>query len=232
MTEYAAIYLRVSTDEQDLGGQEREVRSYAESHGWPVLSTYREKVSAIGKVEREEYVRLWGDAHKPGRPWTHLMVWSLDRWSREERLSRAFAALEELEGRGIKFHSVKEPFLDTDAPGIGRDILRALLPIVASFESRRRSERVRLALGEIKQGRRKTRSGRPLGRPVKITLEKAQLAARYREEGFSWAQVAVRAGLNAETCRRAVWLLKTGRLTVQNTDRSKSTNLPSGTGST
>jgi DNA invertase Pin-like site-specific DNA recombinase len=231
LTECAAIYARVSTEDQDLSGQEREVRDYAAVHGLDVVAAYREKVSATGQVERREYARLWEDARSPDRTWNHLVVWSLDRWSREEKLSRAFAALEELENRGIKFHSVKEPFLDTDAPGIGRDILRALLPIVASFESRRRSERVRLALGEIKQGRRKTRSGRPLGRPVKITFEKAKLASRYRGDGLPWNQVAVRVGLTAETCRRAVWLLKTGRMGVQNPARSEGSNSPTGSGS-
>jgi len=231
MTEVAAIYARVSTEDQDLAGQEREVREYAASRGFDIGAAYREKVSATGQVEREEYVRLWNDARNPTRIWTHLIVWSLDRWSREEKLSRAFAALEELENRGIKFHSVKEPFLDSDAPGIGRDILRALLPIVAAFESRRRSERVKVALKEIKDGRRKTRSGRPLGRPVKITYEKAKLAARHRADGLPWNQVAVRVGLNAETCRRAVWLLKTGRMAVQNADRSEGSNVPTGSGS-
>lgn len=216
MSESAAIYARVSTEEQDLSGQEREVREYAVACGLEIAATYREKVSATGLVERAEYVRLWEDARSPARSWTHLVVWSLDRWSREEKLSRAYAALEELEARGIRFHSVKEPFLDTDAPGIGREILRAILPIVASFESRRRSERVKVALKEIREGRRKTVSGRPVGRPRRVTPEIASRIQSLREGGLAWADVARRVGLPSETCRKAAWLVKRAGRTVDN----------------
>jgi len=159
-----ALYLRVSTEDQDLAGQERDLRSEALRKGWVVSHTYSEKVSATGKLERKEYERLLGDARKPGRPWSELLVWSLDRWSREERFSRAVATIEELEALGIRFHSLREPMLDSSVdgtPNMGRDLLRAILPVITAFESRRKSERVRVAMREIKEGRRPTRSGRP-----------------------------------------------------------------------
>lgn len=216
MTEYAAAYLRVSTEEQDLSGQEREVRSYCDAHGWPVFAVYREKVSATGKLEREEYVRLWEDAHKPDRLWTHLVVWSLDRWSREYKLSRAFAVLEDLEERGIKFHSVKEPFMDTDAPAFERDLLRGFLPVIAAFESRRRSERVLTAIKDIREGRRATRSGLPIGRPRRVTPELEARIRELRQTALTWKEIARRVGLPAETCRRASWLLKRRERGVEN----------------
>jgi DNA invertase Pin-like site-specific DNA recombinase len=202
VTEDAAIYLRVSTEEQDLSGQEREIRSYCEAHGWPVLAVYREKVSATGKVEREEYTRLWEDAHKPDRPWTHLVVWSLDRWSREYKLSWAFSVLEDLEERGIRFHSVKEPFMDSDAPPFERDLVRALLPTIAAFESHRRSERVLTAIKEIREGRRTTRSGLPIGRPRRVTPELEARIHELRREGTPWKKIAQFVGLPAGTCRK------------------------------
>jgi len=45
-----ALYLRVSTEDQDLAGQERDLRTEAERRGWTVAAAYSEKVSGTGKV--------------------------------------------------------------------------------------------------------------------------------------------------------------------------------------
>ena len=163
---YAAVYLRVSTQDQDLVGQERELADEAGRRGWGVSARYAEKVSATGKVERKEYEKLLRDASSPERRWSHVLVWSLDRFSREATFTKATQAVLDLEKLGVSFHSLKEPTLDTPEdgrPNLGRDVLLALLPVIAAFESKRRSERVPVAMGEIKAGRRRTRSGRPRG---------------------------------------------------------------------
>ncbi len=89
------------------------------------------------------------------------------------------------------------------------------------MSSKRRSERVRLALKEIREGRRRTRSGRPPGRPRRVTPELAQKAEASRSEGLSWAAVAQRVGLPKETCRRAVYVLRKSRGPVRNPDRAE-----------
>lgn len=208
-----ALYLRVSTEDQDLAGQEGELRAEADRRGWSVAAVYAEKASATGKVERKEYERLLADSKRPDRQWSHLLVWSLDRWSREERFSRAVATIEELEAAGVRFHSLHEPILDSaedGTPNIGRDLLRAILPVIASFESRRRADRVNVAMREIKAGRRKTRSGRPPGRPRLVTPLLAEKANTLRQGGLPWTSIAQRVGLKAETCRRAVFDLRKG----------------------
>ena len=203
--ENAAIYARVSSEEQDLAGQERELRAEAERRGWGVTSVYREKVSGTGKAERTEYDRLLKEAAAPTRPWSHLVVWALDRFSREATFTKATQAVLDLESRGIRFHSLKEPTLDTPEdgkPNLGRDVLLALLPVIAAFESKRRSERVRVAMKEIKEGRRRTRSGRPPGRPRRVTPELAAKVLELRARGLPWSVVAQHAGLPAGTCRK------------------------------
>jgi|SRR5208283_3558419 len=196
-----AQYLRVSTAEQDLEGQERDLRNEASRRGWTVVRTYSEKVSGTGKVERREYDRLLRDARSPDRPFDRLLVWALDRFSREETFTKATQAILDLEKLGVKFHSLKEPMLDTPEdgkPNLGRDVLLVLLPVIASFESRRRSERVRVAMREIREGRRKTRSGRPPGRPRRVTPEKAQAILRMKAQGVSYRVMAQRVGLPHE----------------------------------
>ena len=207
----AAIYGRVSSDRQELDGQVRELEQEAARRGLPVTARYLEKVSATGRVDRAEYDRLLGDAVAPGRAWSNLIVWSLDRFSRAERFTQAVEAIWELERLGVRFHSLKEPLLDTPEdgkPNLGREVLLALLPVLAAWESRRRAERTRLAMNEIRSGRRRTRSGRPVGRPRRVTPELVSKAEVLRRGGFSWAEVARRVGLPAETCRRSVYQSK------------------------
>ena len=212
-TNRTALYLRVSTEDQDRAGQERELRSYATSRGLDVVRVYAEKISATGRVEREVYELVLQDSAQSSRSWDHLLVWSLDRWSREERFTRAIATVEDLEAHGVQFHSFKEPMIDSSedgTPNMGRDLLRAVLPVIASFESRRRSDRVRVAMQELKTGRRRTRSGRAVGRPRRLTLKRAQRVQELREQGLPWWKVAQLVGLPVGTCRRASTVLPGG----------------------
>ena len=209
-----AIYARVSTADQDLSGQERDLAEYVVRRGWAVGAVYREKVSARGTVEREQFDLLLADARSAARPWTRVLVWSLDRWSRDPSFVKAIGAVEQLEARGIRFHSLKEPVIDSSedgSPSVARDVLRALLPIVAAFESRRRSDRVRVAMREIRDGRRKTRSGRPPGRPVRATPERVAEAAALRAKGMGWPEIARRTALKTATAQRAVRRLKAAK---------------------
>lgn len=225
-----ALYLRVSSDSQSLDGQERDLRTFAGSMGWPVREVYREKASARGLVLRDEYERVLRNARNPDREWNRLLVWSLDRWSREERFTRAISAVEDLESLGIMFHSLKEPLMDSSedgTPNMGRDLLRAILPVVASFESRRKSERVRVAMRELKDGHRKTKSGRPPGRPLRATPEKVKSVLALRKSGLRWSDVARRVSLPTGTCRAIYCRSKKDRGAVENPPRSERSASPS-----
>ena len=215
MTENCALYVRVSTSDQDIEGQQRELLSYAQARGWNVVRSYREKVSGTGKVLREQYELLLAEASSPSRQWQHLLVWSLDRFSRKQRFTKAIEDIWRLESVGIHFHSLREPAIDTpedNREDLGRTILRAILPIIASFESRRRSERIKVALNEIKAGRRQTRSGKLPGRPLRATQDKVERAYILRQEGKSWGIVAKHVGLPVPTIRRAVALYRGSRI--------------------
>lgn len=212
MTDAVALYLRISTEDQDLAGQERELRGYAASRGWRVARAYAEKTTASGRVEREAWEQLRKDACLPmTRGFEHVLVWSLDRWSREPSFVRAVGSIEELELLGVGWHSFKEPQLDSSTdgtPNLARDILRGILPTIAAFESRRRSERTLLAMQEIRSGRRRTRTGNPPGRPRRIFPEHEQQIAQLREtpktngRRRTWNEVAVLARIPAGTCRK------------------------------
>ena len=203
----AAIYARCSTDRQEIAGQVHELEQEAARLGLPVAARYLEKVTATGKVRRVEYDRLLREAADPARPWSHLLVWSLDRFSRDERFTLAVESVWGLERHGVRFHSLREPLLDTPTdgePNFGREVLLALLPVVATFESRRRSERVRVKLAE------KKRRGEKLGPAFKVDQRTIRRAEELRKRGMAWKNVAQAVGVRAETIRSAVYKLKHG----------------------
>jgi DNA invertase Pin-like site-specific DNA recombinase len=219
LTDGVALYLRVSTEEQDLAGQERDLCTYAAAKGWLVVASYSEKVTATGTAERRQKDLLLSAARSPTRKWDHVLVWSIDRWSRDPSFVQAVGSIEELEKRGVSFHSFREPMLDTatdERSGFARDILRGILSTVAKFEARHRAERTRLAMREIKEGRRPTRSGRPNGRPRKVTPELAERALRLHREGRTWREVSPLVGLPPATCRDAAFRFRTAGRPVEN----------------
>lgn len=220
MSGTVALYLRVSTEDQDLAGQERDLRSYAAARGWPIGAVFAEKTSATGKVARAAWDELQKEAVLPGtRRFERVLVWALDRWSREPSFVKAVGSIENLELLGVRFHSYREPSLDSgdnDAPSMERNLLRAILPTIASFEARRRSDRTRLAMRELKEGRRQTRSGRPVGRPRKVSPELAERALALHEAGKTWREVSQHVGLKPGTARGAALSAKRARRPADN----------------
>ena len=210
--EGVALYLRVSTEEQDLEGQERELRDYVATKGWEVVATYREKASASGRVARDQFKRLMADALCSDRAWTRVVVWALDRWSRESFV-QAIGDVERLERHGVRWHSLREPNLDSGddgVPTLERDLLRGILPTLARFEARRRSERTLVAMKEIKEGRRRTKSGRPPGRQPRVTETQVRDVVLLRQRGLPYSDIAQRVRLPVGTCRRVNSLARRG----------------------
>ncbi len=71
-----------------------------------------------------------------------------------------------------------------------------------------------VTMKEILGGRRPTKSGRPMGRPRRVTPELTAKAEILRRKGYSWVQVARQVGLPAGTCRRAVYMAKKAAATA------------------
>lgn len=214
-----ALYERVSTEEQDLSGQDRDLRAMVASKGGEVAAVYAEKVSGTGRVSRDAYERLLRDVADPARGWDTLAVWALDRFSREERFDMAVGRVLDLEKAGVRFIFLKDPYLSTpdssDAYStFARNVLLALLSNVATFEASRHAERTRVAMRELRAGTRRTRSGRPVGRPRRVTEEKVKSILSFRARGLPWADVARRVGLPEGTCSAVGSKARRGALTI------------------
>ncbi len=152
--ERAALYLRVSTEEQSTANQMPELEQLAAARRLRVVAVYEEQASAARK--RPQFEQMMADAHR-GR-FDVLIVWALDRLGRST-LGNMSAVLE-LERRGARVVSVREPWLDTGGPV--RDLLLAIFSWVAEQERARLIERTKAGLDRAR--RRGIRLGRPAAR--------------------------------------------------------------------
>ncbi len=185
-----AIYCRVSTrDKQETENQLRELREFCAKSGWTIYREYVDRASG-GTSDRDAFKQLYLDASQ--RRFSAVLVWSLDRFSRQGTLP-TLTLLNQLAEYGIGFRSFSEPFLDSC--GVFRDVVLSLLATLARQEKIRIRERVCAGLRTARD------RGVKLGRPA-ISLDMD--AARQRiASGESLRSVARDLGCSAALlCKR------------------------------
>lgn len=156
MPNAAALYLRVSTDDQDTDNQLIALTEWLRGRGVEIVAVYQEKESAWKAGHQAELARLRADSKKRARKFDHVVVWALDRLSRQGAL-QSLILVKDFETAGVKVLSYQETWLDQ--LGSMRDVFIALLGWIAESESKRRSERTKAGLARL------AASGRKLGRP-------------------------------------------------------------------
>ena len=154
----AALYLRVSTTEQNVDNQLPALEAYAESRGWQIVETYRENESAWRAGHQRELVRLLADIRGGKRKYDVLLIWALDRLSRQG-IGPLLQLINSFEVYGCHVVSVNENWTHPDA-GPMREMFIAMSAWAAKFESDRRSERTKAGLA------RAIANGKKLGRPA------------------------------------------------------------------
>lgn len=190
----AALYLRVSSDEQTFENQRPELRRIARTRGYKVVATYEEQASAA--KARPEYTRMMDDAHRG--MFDVLVVWALDRLGRS--MVGNMQAVLELDRCGVEVVSAREPWLDTG--GAVRPLLIGIFGWVAEQERTRLSERTKAGMDRAR------RDGVHIGRPaVRVDLRRARAL---RAEGLPLREVAKRLRVSLATLKRALAKLKRG----------------------
>lgn len=155
MVNRAAIYIRVSTSEQDYQNQLEAIEQYADGR-YNVVEVYKEEESAWKDGHQRELKRLISDARQ-GK-FKVVLVWALDRLSRQGALA-VLQLVNRLGSYGVRVISLQESW--TEAPGELAEILYAITGWVAQMESKRISERTKAGLARAAtEGRY---PGRPLG---------------------------------------------------------------------
>jgi DNA invertase Pin-like site-specific DNA recombinase len=183
----AALYIRVSTTDQNTALQTDELPSYCSARGWSVIETYIDKMSGM-KDKRPALDKLMADARK--RKFNAVVVWKFDRMGRST--SHLLKVLEEFKDLGINFVSIRES-VDTTTP-MGK-LFFTLLAGFAEFE--RSVTKERCEAGRVAARKRKVRFGRP-----KADVD-ARLIQNLRGGGASLRDIAARLGVSKDTVSRA-----------------------------
>ena len=131
-----------------------QLTSWAESRGWGTPTVYKETETAWKAGHQKVLASLLEDARK--KKFDTLLVWALDRLSREGSLA-ILSLINRLKTFGVKVISFQESW--TEAPGELADVLYAIAGWVARMESQRRSERTKAGLERVRA------TGKRLGRP-------------------------------------------------------------------
>ncbi len=145
--EKAIIYLRTSTEDQEPENQKGECLEFAKNRGYEVEEILLEKLSGFKQVERPKYEKVKEMARKGEIK--AVIVWALDRWVRNRDTLLEDTTI--LKNYGCKIHSIKEAWLEAiniEGP-LGKTIQEFLLGLMGSMgemESKRKSDRVRLAV--------------------------------------------------------------------------------------
>jgi DNA invertase Pin-like site-specific DNA recombinase len=188
----AALYLRVSTGEQTVENQRRELLAAAERRGWRVVAEFCDNgvSGAKGRDKRSGFDRLHRGITR--HEFDIVAAWSVDRLGRS--LQDLVAFLGELHGAGVDLYLDRQG-VDTSTPA-GKALFQ-MLGVLAEFERAIIQERI--AAGIARARAKGTRSGKPFGRP-RLSADR---------------EAAVRAALaNGTGIRKTARLVGTGNATV------------------
>ena len=155
-----ALYLRVSTGEQNVEMQRRElVEAIGRRTGWQIVGEYADEgiSGAKGRDQRPAFDRLCRDMTR--RRFDMVAAWSVDRLGRS--LLDLVSFLQEMHAAGCGLYLDRQG-VDTSTPG-GRALFQ-MLGVFAEFE--RAMLRERTLAGLARAPASGTRSGKAIGRPV------------------------------------------------------------------
>jgi DNA invertase Pin-like site-specific DNA recombinase len=166
-----ALYLRVSTSEQTVENQRRELMGSAERHGWKVVAVY-EDAGLSGSKGRDQRPGLDSMLKAVTRREFDLVAaWSVDRLGRS--LTDLLGTLGELHASGVGLY-LHQQGLDTTTPA-GKAMF-GMMGVFAEFERAMIVERVKAGVARARaQGKT---LGRPRLAPKKAAAIRAALAAK------------------------------------------------------
>jgi len=194
MKKRAALYLRVSKEEQATENQRPAINRLVRTRGFKVVKVYEEHASAA-RV-RPDFESMMRSAH--AGEFDVLVVWALDRLGRS--MNGNLQAVLALDACGVQVISVREPWLDTG--GVVRPLLIAIFSWVAEQERAQIVERTKAGI------ERARKRGVKIGRPTRVV--DARRAQKLRSQGLSVREVAKRMRVPATTIQRTLMRTKKG----------------------
>ena len=188
----AALYVRVSTNEQDTGAQERALREYVQRRGWKLQKIYRDQGQSGASSKRPALNELLKDCRRGSVD--VVVVWKFDRFARS--LKQLMSGLETCRALGIDFVSVTEA-VDTSLPA--GELVFQMIGAVAQFERSLIGERVKSGLSNARA------KGKVVGRPSLRKLSRAesrQLRQERAKRNIPYRALAQKFGVSVWTAHR------------------------------
>jgi DNA invertase Pin-like site-specific DNA recombinase len=204
-TKRAALYVRVSTDQQSIAHQTESLKAVAERRGWQIVHTYSDAgiSGARGRDTRPGLDGMLKDAKR--RRFDVVMAWAIDRLGRS--LIDLLSTINELEAAGVDLY-LDQQNIDTTSP-MGK-LLFQITGAFAEFERTIIKERTRAGLRTIKatiakhgkftarrSGIVRERLGRPGVSAAIVAAVRAELA-----RGTGILSTAKRVGCGSGTVQR------------------------------
>jgi DNA invertase Pin-like site-specific DNA recombinase len=188
MNKRVALYLRVSTVEQTIENQRRELEAVAARHGWNVVAVFKDEgISGTkGRDRRPGFDRLCQCIAR--REFGQVAAWSVDRLGRS--LQDLVTFLGELQAKGVDLY-LHQQGIDTSTPA-GKAMFQ-MMGVFAEFERAMIVERVRAGLARARS------EGKKLGRPSAMTPAKERQARRMLAKNVGVLKVAKKLGLGTGT---------------------------------
>jgi len=188
-----ALYVRVSTKEQTVKNQLRDLRKVAKDAGWEIVETYSDNgiSGAKGRNGRPELDRMLNDATR--RKFKKLLCWDISRLGRSlADLMEITKALEEAKV-SLYFH---KDAVDTSTAS-GR-LFFQIVGAIGEFERERISERITAGMARRKD------SGKAIGRQVgAFTIDKKKVH-KLRKNGLSLRGIAKEMGISLSSVQRHI----------------------------
>jgi DNA invertase Pin-like site-specific DNA recombinase len=181
----AAIWARVSTDDQNTGNQLEQLRAWAERRGLEVVEEFVTEDSAWaanGNGKGAEFDRQRNALINGARlgHYQVVLIWALDRLSRRG-IEDTLQVLRRLAEHEADVWSLQEDWLRTSDPAM-RELLIGIFGWMAGQESKRRSERIKAGLARRKAEGKQV-GGRVAGAKDKRKRSSDGYVAAWSEDG-------------------------------------------------
>ncbi len=142
----AAVYARVSSDSQDvdlsISAQLRAVRDYANRNGYEIVREYVDEAESGRSASRPQFKEMIAVAKLKNLPFSAILVWKLNRFSRSRVDSVTYKTL--LKNKGIRVISINE-HLDESPSG---QLLEGIIESVDEFYSANLGQDIKRGLRE------------------------------------------------------------------------------------
>ncbi len=194
-----AIYLRVSSNGQDLASQEPDLRAWIRAHGTDREVIWYRDTFTGATLARPGLLELDRDL-RAGLVDT-IVVWRLDRLGRTAVETLSFLA--QLEEQGVQFISIRDGF---DARSATGRLLRTILAGFAEYEREVISERIRAGIAKARASGKRWGGRRPGYRP-QLTPGRVQAIRALLAAGTNKTEIARQLRICRSTVYAAIALL-------------------------